>query len=97
MTSGKPLAGTRTRSSTRQRPRASTSSAAASTKTSRPLSSAADGTVTDGTYPGVKVPNGGYCILELPTREAAMEWAAKLAVACRCSQEVRQFQDDPQS
>ena len=62
-----------------------------------PVVVAADGTVTDGTYPGVKVPNGGYCILELPTREAAMEWAAKLAVACRCSQEVRQFQDDPQS
>ena len=62
-----------------------------------PVVVAADGTVTDGTYPGVTVPDGGYCILELPTREAAMKWAAKLAVACRCSQEVRQFQDDPQS
>jgi hypothetical protein len=62
-----------------------------------PVVVAADGTVTEGTYPGVTVPNGGYCILELPNREAALEWAAKLAVACRCSQEVRQFQDDPES
>ena len=62
-----------------------------------PVVVAGDGTVTDGANPGVTVPNGGYCILELPTREAAMAWAAKLAVACRCPQEVRQFQDDPQS
>ena len=62
-----------------------------------PVVVAADGTVTDGTYPGVTCPTAAYCILELPTREAAMEWAAKLAVACRCSQEVRQFQDDPAS
>lgn len=58
----------------------------------------ADGAVTEGTtYPDVKVPNGGYTILELPTREAAMEWASKFAVACRCAQEVRQFQYDPAS
>ena len=58
---------------------------------------AGDGTVTPGTYPGQKVPNGGYTVLELPSREAALEWAAKIAVACRCSQEVRQFQYDPAS
>jgi hypothetical protein len=43
------------------------------------------------------VPNGGYTVLELPSREAALEWAAKIAAACRCSQEVRQFQYDPAS
>ena len=62
-----------------------------------PVRVAGDGTVTDGTYPGVTVPNGGYCVLELPSREAAVEWAAKIAVACRCAQEVRQFQYDPAS
>jgi hypothetical protein len=62
-----------------------------------PVLVAADGTVTEGTYPGPKVPNGGYTILELPTREAALEWAAKIAGACRCPQEVRQFQYDPAS
>lgn len=62
-----------------------------------PVLVAGDGTVTDGTYPGHTVPNGGYTILEVPSREAALEWAAKLAVACRCPQEVRQFQYDPAS
>ncbi|WP_323183206.1 hypothetical protein [Streptomyces phaeochromogenes] len=54
-------------------------------------------TVTDGTYPDTRVPNGGYTILELPSREAALEWAAKIAVACRCSREVRAFGYDPAS
>jgi hypothetical protein len=62
-----------------------------------PVLVAGDGTVTQGTYAGHKVPNGGYTVLELPSREAAIEWAAKIAVACRCSQEVRQFQYDPAS
>ena len=62
-----------------------------------PVLVAADGTVTEGTYPGHTVPNGGYTVLELPSREAALEWAAKIAVACRCSQELREFQYDPAS
>lgn len=62
-----------------------------------PVLVAGDGTVTEGTYPGHKVPNGGYTVLELPSREAALAWAAKIAVACRCSQELRQFHYDPAS
>jgi hypothetical protein len=62
-----------------------------------PVLVAGDGTVTEGTYPGHTVPNGGYTVLELPSREAAIEWAAKIAVACRCSQELRQFGYDPAS
>ena len=62
-----------------------------------PVLVAGDGTVTEGTHPGHRVPNGGYTILELPSREAAVEWAAKIAVACRCAQEVRQFPYDPAS
>ncbi|MBI2276496.1 MAG: transcription initiation protein [Dechloromonas sp.] len=62
-----------------------------------PLLVAADGTVTDETYPQTKEFNGGFCVLELPSREAAIEWAAKLAEACRCSQELREFQYDPES
>jgi hypothetical protein len=56
-----------------------------------------DGTVTEGTYPQTTQLEGGYAILELPSREAALEWAAKFAVACRCAQEVRAFQYDPAS
>ncbi|WP_100448808.1 YciI family protein [Glycomyces xiaoerkulensis] len=62
-----------------------------------PVLVSGDGTVTEGTHPGHRVPNGGYAVLELPSREAAFDWAAKIAVACRCSQEVRQFGYDPAS
>lgn len=62
-----------------------------------PLMVAANGTVTNETYPQTKELDGGFCVLELPSREAAMEWAAKLARACRCSQELREFQYDPES
>lgn len=62
-----------------------------------PLMVASDGTVTKETYPQTREFNGGFCVLELPSREAAINWAAKIAEACRCSQEVREFQYDPES
>ncbi len=62
-----------------------------------PLVVAADGTVTNDTYPQTKEFNGGFCVLELPSREAAIEWAAKIAESCRCSQELREFGYDPES
>jgi len=57
----------------------------------------ADGTVLEGTYPQTSRIEGGYAVLELPSPEAAYEWAAKLAAACRCAQEVRAFAYDPAS
>jgi hypothetical protein len=62
-----------------------------------PLMIAPDATVTNETYPQTKDLNGGFCILELPSRDAAIEWAAKIAKACRCSQELREFGYDPES
>ena len=56
-----------------------------------------DGTIKNDTYPQTKHFNGGFCVLELPSREAAIEWAAKLAKACRCAQELREFGFDPAS
>lgn len=56
-----------------------------------------DGTVTEGTYPQTVQLDGGFSVLELPSREAALEWAAKIAEACRCAQEVRAFMYDPES
>ena len=53
-----------------------------------------DGTVTEASIPQVRQLDGGYAILELPSRDAALEWAAKIAAACRCAQEVRAFQYD---
>ncbi|MDX8512904.1 YciI family protein [Mesorhizobium captivum] len=54
---------------------------------------ATDGTVTDG--PESKAYLGGFCVVDVPSREQALEWAAKVAVACRCAQEVREFVPDP--
>lgn len=56
-----------------------------------------DGTVTDGPYPETKAVLGGFSILEVPTREDALTWAAKIAAACRCAQEVREIMYDPES
>lgn len=55
------------------------------------------GTVIEGTYPQTRQIEGGYAVLELPSREDALKWAAKIAASCRCAQEVRAFQDDPLS
>ncbi len=56
---------------------------------------ATDGTVTDSPYPESKQYLGGFAVVEVPTREEALEWAAKIALACRCAQEVREFVFDP--
>ncbi|WP_340377756.1 YciI family protein [Streptomyces sp. SS7] len=58
---------------------------------------ATDGTVTDGPSPETKAVVGGFSIIEVPTREDALRWAAKLAGACRCAQEVREIMYDPES
>jgi hypothetical protein len=61
-----------------------------------PVLVSADGSVSTETYPGVKI-TGGFAVLELPNHEAAVEWASKIAAACRCPQEIREFGYDPQS
>lgn len=58
---------------------------------------ATDGTVTTRPYPETKSVVGGFSIIDVTSHDAALEWAAKLAVACRCPQEVREFGDDPES
>jgi hypothetical protein len=52
---------------------------------------ATDGTVADGPYPQAI---GGLSVVDAPSREEALKWAAKIAVACRCAQEVREFMPD---
>jgi hypothetical protein len=54
---------------------------------------ATDGTVADGPHPEAI---GGLTVVEVPSREEALKWAAKIAVACRCAQEVREFGADPE-
>ncbi|WP_431262425.1 YciI family protein [Roseateles chitinivorans] len=62
-----------------------------------PVLVAGDGTVAEGGYPWAPALNGGFCVLELPSREAAVDWAARIAKACRCQQELRVFFFDPAS
>lgn len=57
----------------------------------------ADGKVTEGGYPWAPPLDGGFTVLELPSRDEAIAWAARIAQACRCAQELRVFQFDPQS
>lgn len=57
----------------------------------------ADGTVVEGGYPWAPRLDGGFTILELPSRADAVAWAARLARACRCDQELRVFYFDPES
>jgi hypothetical protein len=54
-----------------------------------------DGIVTDGPYPETKEVLGGFAIVDVPSREEAHQWAARIAVACRCTQEVRELMPDP--
>ena len=56
---------------------------------------ATDGKITDGPYPETKAVIGGFSIVDVRSREEALAWAARFAVACRCAQEVRELMDDP--
>lgn len=49
-----------------------------------------DGSVTNGS-PEAKAYIGGFSVVDVPSREEALKWAARIAVACRCAQEVREF------
>ncbi len=53
---------------------------------------AVDGTVSEGGLPEAV---GGFCVVDVPSREEALKWAARTAAACRCPQEVRKFMPDP--
>ena len=55
---------------------------------------ATDGTVTDGPYPETKEHIGGFTVVDVPSREVALEWAAKIAAACRCAQQVFELLPD---
>ncbi|MGZ4672288.1 MAG: YciI family protein [Ilumatobacteraceae bacterium] len=56
---------------------------------------ATDGTVTEGPYPETKEVIGGFSIIDVASHDEALKWAARIAVACRCAQEVRELVPDP--
>lgn len=57
----------------------------------------ADGSITEDTYEQTRRLEGGYTVIDVPTRAEAEDWARKIAVACRCPQELRLFMHDPES
>jgi hypothetical protein len=61
-----------------------------------PVLVAGDGTVTAGTHPQTTRLDGGFAVIDPPSREEAVAWAAKIAAACRCAQEIREFMPDPE-
>jgi hypothetical protein len=58
---------------------------------------ATDGTITVGPVPETKAVVGGFSIIEVSSRDEALDWAARIAAACRCAQEVREIMFDPES
>lgn len=58
---------------------------------------AGDGTVSGPAYEAFARLDGGHTVIEVPTRAEAVEWARRVAVACRCPQELREFMYDPES
>lgn len=56
---------------------------------------APDGTVTDGPYPETKEHIGGFAVVEVPSKEAALEWAGRIAAACRAPQQVFELLPPP--
>ena len=56
-----------------------------------------DGKATLGPFPETKAVVGGFSIIEVPTREEAVVWAARIAKSCRCAQEVREIMFDAES
>lgn len=66
-------------------------------ETVAPVRVTGEGTVSIGSYPATGTLNGGFCVLSVRSREEAEAWAARIAGACLCAQELRQFMYDPES
>lgn len=62
-----------------------------------PVLVSANGSVAEGGYPWAPPLNGGFTVFELPSSQEAIAWAARIAQACRCDQELRVFGFDPES
>ena len=56
-----------------------------------------DGSIRRNPYPADKPFVGGFSIIDVPSHEEALRWAAKFAVSCRCAQDVREIMHDPES
>ena len=62
-----------------------------------PVTVEGDGSTTGAPYPEFALLDGGFTVLEVPTRAEAELWAARFATACHAPQELREFHYDPES
>jgi hypothetical protein len=62
-----------------------------------PVLVSADGRIAQGGYPWAPPLDGGFTVLDVPSRDEAVRWAARIAKACRCDQELRVFGFDPRA
>ena len=67
---------------------------ASSAATARPGGAPGDVTLTDGPYAETKEQIGGFWVVELPDREAALDLARRAAAACEGPVEIRPFQSE---
>jgi len=51
---------------------------------------------TDGPFAETKEQLGGFWVIKVADLDAALEWSAKAAAACRAPVEVRPFQEEPE-
>jgi hypothetical protein len=51
----------------------------------------ATGAETAGGFDWAPTLDGGFTVIDVATRDEAVEWSRKIAVACKCSQELREF------
>lgn len=58
---------------------------------------AVDGTVSAGPAPETKPVVGGFALVDVSSQADALAWAARIADACQCAQEVRDILFDPES
>ena len=58
---------------------------------------AIDGSISNCPFLETKAVVGGFSIIEVATREVAIQWASEFAHACRCAQEVREILYDMES
>ena len=55
-----------------------------------------DGSVTPGPITETAAHIGGFSVINVKSEAEALRWAKKIAVACRCAQEIRIIMDDPE-
>jgi hypothetical protein len=58
------------------------------------VAEAAHAVMREGVAAGIWESDGGFTVVNVADDAEAFKWAHKIAVSCRCAQEVRRLMDD---